>query len=334
MSHEVETMFYYGATPWHGLGKKVAKALTAEEAIKIAGLDWEVETVPVYHPWQNEMTQIENKIAIRRVTDGRILGVLSINFTPVQNIEAFEFFDEVVADKVAKYHTAGSLLNGARIWMLAKLNGNGKGSTISIQGDAVDKYLLLMNGHDGGLALKMFFTPIRVVCMNTLMVAETQALRGRSETFYARHTEGIKGRMIEARDILGISVKFYDDFTEKARRLARIQLPPAELPRLLVAAFQTTGAIRPEDVVQPEEFSKRREQQFQTVTRLFEGEGKGLDAPKIKGTKWAAYNAIVEYVDYAREHHGGNPNDLRLRSAWLGTGAQIKKRAWDYMLKL
>lgn len=331
MPAEVETMFYYNEVPWHGLGTKVDHALTAAEAITTAGLDWEVATVPIY---VNNVAgikgykKIDGKKAVARLTDGKVLGVLGDGYTPVQNKDAFNFFDDVVATKEAKYHTAGSLQGGGRVWILAKLDGK---APISIKGDPVDKYLLLMNGHDGKLALKMFFTPVRVVCMNTLMAAEAGAARG--AMFYSRHTEGIGGRIEHAREILGITLKFYERFTEQATHLATLQLPAPQFPLLLAAAFGTAGAIRPQDVVQLDDLSTRRQEQFATVQRLFEGEGKGLDTKGIKGTKWAAYNAVVEYVDYAKKYGGANPDDLRLKNTWFSRGARIKQRAWDYLIK-
>ena len=329
MAHEVEQMFYYGEEPWHHLGKKVEHALTAEEAIVEAGLDWEVVTAPIYHNWGGTRVKIEDRTAVRRTTDGNVLGIMTPHYVPVQNKDAFKFFDSVTGTGEAKYHTAGSLRNGRRVWMLAKLNGKGP---MSIKGDAVDKYLLLMNGHDGQVALKMFFTPVRVVCMNTLTAADVGARR--VETFYAKHQGNIAGRMDQAREILGMTIKFFGAFEEQANRLATLQLPPAELPKLLAAAFGTTGAMRVEDVVNLSDFtSTRKEHEMERVQALFEGAGKGLDNPAIKGTKWAAYNAIVEHCDYEKQFRGKQPEDNRLEYMWLGGGQQVKARAWAYLNK-
>ena len=325
MSAEVESMFYYGDTPWHSLGKPVEHALTAKEAIVEAGLDWEVEMVPLYHRWQGQRLKIEHKLATRRTTDGTILGIVTPKYSPVQNKEAFGFFDSVVGTGEAKYHTAGSLRQGQYIWMLAKLN-----DVMNINGDEVDKYMLLMNGHNGWLALKMFFTPIRVVCMNTLMAAAAGAQR--IETFHAKHLGNISGKMEQAREILGMTMKFYSDFQEQANILARNQLPAPAFPKLLAASFGTTGSIRMEDIVTLNDFgSTKKINQMEMVQALYEGDGKGLDNPTIKGTKWAAYNAIVEYVDYGRKFRGASPEDNRLENAWISDGMRIKNKAWKYL---
>ena len=328
MSHEFESGAVYKEAAWHGLAKVVDHVLTAKEMIEAAGLNWTVEKVPVFSQnSQGVFIEAPEFRGMRRSTDGKMISILGAGYEPVQNSEAFEFFDAVVATKEAKYHTAGSLMGGRKVWMLAKLDG----THISVRGDDIDKYLLLLNGHDGMTATKMFFTPVRVVCNNTLMAAESRA--NRANMFYSRHSGNIKDRMEADRQIIGISLKFYDTFLEGANRLAVLQLPPAELPKLLVAAFGTSGAHRVEDVVAAE-LSKRKEEQFATITRLFEGAGKGLDRPEIKGTMWAAYNAVVEYQDYWKEYKGKNPEDTRLSNTWFSTGAAVKQNAWNYLHQL
>ena len=329
MANEAETMFRYDKASWQSQGVEVDHALTAREAITAAGLDWAVDTVPVYTADGDGFTQIDSKVAVRRATDNKVLSVLGDGYTPVQNIDAFSFFDQVVADGRAKYHMAGALAGGKRIWIMAKMNG-GQG-TISVNGDPVDKYLWLFNGHDGQSALRMLFAPIRLKCTNVLM-GMMRAGRA-ADMFYARHSGSISVRVEEAQEILGLSMNFYEDFTSQANRLAQQQLPAAQMPKLLAAAFGSTGAIRPQDVVSLDDFTKRSQERMQTVTRLFEGEGKGLADQGVKGTKWAAYNAVVEYVDFGREYKGANGADTRLKNTISSKGAAIKQRAWEYLVK-
>ncbi len=329
MTAELESMFYYGETPWHKLGKEVPNALTAQEAIVAAGLDWDVEKVNLFTNFKGSKVKVEGKQAIRRQTDGHVLGIMTPQYTPVQNRDAFKFFDSVTGTGEAKYHTAGSLRDGKRIWMLAKLDKNGP---INIKGDAIDKFLLLMNSHDGGTSLKMFFTPIRVVCMNTLSMAESGA--GKAETFKSTHLGNIYKRMDAAREILVMCTKYYENFEVQANRLAQLQLPPGDLPKLLVAAFGTTGSIRPEDAVDLSMFSPQKKTEMEHVINLFEGAGKGLGRDGIRGTKWAAYNSIVEHIDYGKQvnKRSKSPEDTRLEIAW-NWGTPIKNRAWDFLTK-
>ena len=339
MPANVESLFYHGEVPWHGLGTKLDNVATAEEAIVAARLDWEVKSMPLYvHNSKGRMHQVEGLRAIQRRTDGKVLSVLSEDYQPVQNRDAFTFFDAVVGTHLAKYETAGSLDGGKRIWILAKVDGS-----ISIKGDEIHKYLLLCNGHDGKMAVKMFFTPIRVVCQNTLEAAGATRFSpdNKADMFYSRHTGGVMGRMDEARQVLGFSVDYFDQFAAMANYLAEQPFKAADMPKLLTSTFQplkelppafgTTGAIDAQTLISAD-FSPRVANDMVTVTRLFET-GKGLDDPAIRHTKYAAYNAVVEYVDYGRKYGGADPENHRLNNVWFGRGARMKGRALQHLLK-
>ena len=314
MPAEVETMMFVGETPWHGLGTELQDVATAEEAIKAAGLDWEVELVPLYL-FANDITEIVGKKALIRQADQKVYNIVSDRYVPVQNRTAFSFFDSVTGTEAAKYHTAGSLKEGRVVWMLAKLT-----ESMGIKGEQIDKYLLLSNSHDGTLALQMFFTPVRVVCMNTLSMALTSG----ADKFYARHTTNIATRIETAREILGMTNTWYAQWKEQAERLATLQLPPAEMPLLLTAAFGYEG-IPMEQVWAPVR------EDMEKIPVLMET-GRGMDNTQIRGTKWAAYNAIAEHCDHYKRVRGNN-QEKRLYSAWFGQGNEIKRRAWSYLLR-
>lgn len=317
MAHEVESMFYAGETPWHGLGKKVAGLQTAEEAIAAAGLDWEVDLVPIYTRTDDQYKKVPDRLAVRRLKDQRIYGLVTPKYTPIQNREAFHFFDGVVGEKKAIYETAGSLRNGERTWIMANLKG-----TVDVKGDEIKRYLILMNSHDGSLALQMFFSPVRVVCMNTLRMALATA----QDSFYSRHTLNILDRVRDAQEILGLATHFYRNFMAEARRLATLALPAPKLPLLLNAAFKQPESIRMEDVYSTTKI------QMDKVKELIEVDRK--EFPKeVQGTAWEAYNAVAKYTDYYRQYRS-EAKDARLRGVWFGSGAEIKKRAWDYCVSL
>ena len=337
MSHEIEItdgkaqMFYHGEVPWHGLGTKLENPATSKEALVAAGLDWEVGLMPVFtkvpvavdkdSKVTAKQIELPNFKAVVRNTDNRVYNIVHNRYTPIQNKDSFDFFDAVVGSKEAIYHTAGSLHDGARIWILAKLNGS-----LSIKGDEVEKYLLLSNSHDGSLARQMFFTPIRVVCANTLAMAENQKL---SRVVYSRHTKNANSAdaVRSAQEILGLTNRWYVEFKEKADYLATHMLPAGTMPLLLKESF---GLIKVD--VPAEDIWKPIQNDMATITRLFEGEGKGLDNPTIKGTKWAVYNAITEYVDHYRSPRRKTEDSL-LNSAWFGSGNMIKERALDILMK-
>lgn len=189
MAANVETMFYTRVAPWHGLGTMVMEAPTSKEALKVAGLDWKVI--------QKDLMTTDGipvpgfKVNLRD-QDSRTLGVVTDRYKVVQNQDAFAFTDELLGEGVT-YETAGSLQEGRRTWILAKLP-----QRYIISGDEIAPYLVFMNSHDGTGAIKAAMTPIRVVCQNTLNLALATAKRSWS----TNHVGDINGKLEDARDTL------------------------------------------------------------------------------------------------------------------------------------
>jgi phage/plasmid-like protein (TIGR03299 family) len=179
MAHELATtdgrmaMMYSGEVPWHRLGTRLHEPATAREAITPAGLDYLAELQAIQ---TIDGTPVPQRKAVVRSDSRDILGVVGNSYVPVQNHHAFTFLDAVVADGSLRYHTAGSLGKGERIWMLAKLPND---IQVKNSDDVTEKFLLLSNSHDGSSSLRVFFTPIRVVCANTLAIAALDS-RGHS----------------------------------------------------------------------------------------------------------------------------------------------------------
>ena len=170
MSHEVETMAYAGELPWHGLGVEVHNDLTPQQMMQKAGVDWEVHEVESYVEFKGDYLPTGQKSLIRE-TDGKILTNVGKDWHPCQNETAFEFFNEYVLAGDMEMHTAGSLRGGQYVWALAKV----KESFDLFGGDQVDSYMLFSNPHVYGKSIDVRFTPIRVVCNNTLTFALDQA---------------------------------------------------------------------------------------------------------------------------------------------------------------
>ena len=183
MAHQVETMAYAGELPWHGLGVPVSNDLTPVQMMQKAGVDWKVEELPSFVNLNGEQIATGQK-ALVRATDGRVLTNVGKDWNPVQNEQAFEFFSEYVFAGDMEMHTAGSLRDGQMVWALAKV----KESFDLFDGDQVDSYLLFSNPHQYGRSIDVRFTPIRVVCNNTLslslsMQAERQVKVGHRVEF-------------------------------------------------------------------------------------------------------------------------------------------------------
>lgn len=189
MAAEVETMFYVRETPWHGLGKRVSEAPNSKEALVLAGLNWKVKQEPIY---TNKNEEIVGYKANVRNTDRKVIGVVTDRYKVIQNEEAFAFTDALLGEGV-KYETAGSLQDGRKVWLLARMP-----QEYIISGERISPYLVFSNTHDGTGAVKVCATPIRVVCNNTLNLALTTAKR----SWTMVHTGDIKGKLQEAQDTL------------------------------------------------------------------------------------------------------------------------------------
>ena len=189
MAANVETMFYTREKPWHGLGTMVAEAPESREALRLAELDWRVLQEPVY-------TENNELIAGYRVNvrdrDRKVLGVVTDRYKVVQNEEAFAFTDALLGEGV-RYETAGSLQEGKRVWLLARMPRE-----FIILGERITPYLVFSNAHDGSGAVKTMLTPIRVVCNNTLNLALKTAKRSWSVI----HTGNINEKIEEAKNTL------------------------------------------------------------------------------------------------------------------------------------
>lgn len=314
MAHNLNSMMYTGAKPWHGLGTKLDNVATAEEAIKAASLDWKVTKEPIY---LKDGREIGDKFATVREDTKDILGIVGHVYRPLQNKEAFSFFDAVVGSKDAIYHTAGALGVGERIWILAKLPGE-----IQVIGeDVTEKYLLLTNTHDGSGAINMMFTPIRVVCQNTLNVAMRDNVRKQS----VRHTGTMGLRVADVAEGLGIIHQRFEAFGEAARALTKVQVNIQGWEHYA----KNVGLIPNEP-----EMSTRAKNILEEVSSLFEY-GKGNNLPGVKGTAWAAFNAVTEYVDHVRTAKGSDSKlESRANSLLFGSGAALKQKAWDKALQL
>ncbi len=197
MPANVETMFYVREVPWYGLGTRIEKAPTSNEALKLAGLDWDVNQQEIY---TEDSILIPGFRANIRASDNKVLGVVTDRYRIVQNQEAFAFTDALLGEGVT-YETAGSLQQGRRVWLLARLP-----QTYKIIGNDITPYMVFSNTHDGSGAIKVAMTPVRVVCQNTLNLALLDAKR----IWSTIHTGDMQTKLQEAKKTLLLS-EFYMD---------------------------------------------------------------------------------------------------------------------------
>jgi phage/plasmid-like protein (TIGR03299 family) len=307
MSHEVESMMYVGTPPWHGIGVALNHPPTAEIAIQAAGLAWAVETrqlyvadAPTMSPWNVHLRHTDAYRAVVRTDNHRVLGIVGRAWKPLQNTEAFRFFDPFVEAGAAEYHTAGSLKQGQRVWVLARLVGPPMEVAPS---DAVERYLLLSNTHDGKTAVNVRFTPIRVVCWNTLTMAEADDT---APFLKVIHKGNVEGTMQAVQDVVSMAHQTFAATFHQYRFLASRQVQNIEQYVL--------------DVLQVPEHQDPKPKAGPKIVQLFQATGD--KTPSVQGSYWAAYNAVTAWVDHER----GRPAS-RLDSAWFGDGQQLKRRA-------
>lgn len=318
MAAAVETMAFVGEVPWHKLGVQVDEDIDLDEFRRSAGLDWEVQKSPVQFaglclPGANSgLHGFKDKFVLNRTTDNRPYAIVTSRYKPVQPKEVFEFFRDLLSQQDMKMHTAGSLMDGGRIWALAKT-----GDSAFIRGmDKVDSYLLLSTSYDLTLSTVAQFTSVRVVCNNTLQQAVAGASAGRVSLTHCQdfNSDGIKSE-------LGIGREQWAAFVHTLDVLGKIKLDGIKAREVMNTVFAL-----PEDIAIPDP----NRLHANNVVDLFTFESyRGAD---LAGkTAWGLLNATTEYIDH---HKRARSQDNRLASAWFGPGAALKNECVNELMKL
>ena len=311
MSHEVEMvngvaqMAYAGDVPWHGLGTKVAADLSPAQIQQQAGLDWTVE--------KETMTtasgvEIEGKKALVRSSDNKVLDVVGDNWNPVQNSEAFEFFSEYCLAGDMEMHTAGSLKGGQMVWALAKV----KESFDILGGDQVDSYLLFSNPHKYGKAIDVRFTPVRVVCNNTLSMSLGQNV---ANSVSLNHRTAFNPESVK--ETMGIAHEKFAMYKETCEFLASKQFSMDSLIQYYNDVFPRTYKGKNPPVVK--EYKDLTNNAQKAFSFLETQPGAEFGA----GSWWSALNSVT----YLTDHQMGREADSRLTSAWFGANQSRKVKA-------
>ena len=304
MAHMVETMAYAGELPWHGLGEKVSNDLTPVQMMQKAGVDWEVHAVESFVEFDGKKMPTGQKSLIRS-TDGRILTNIGENWNPVQNETAFEFFSEFVAAGDMEMHTAGSLRDGEYVWALAKV----KESFDVFGDDQVDSYLLFSNPHKYGKSIDVRFTPIRVVCNNTLTFALDQ--KSKNGVRLSHRTE-FNADMVK--ETLGLAHEKFAKYKDMAQFLGSRKINAESLIQYYNTVFPNTSRTEmPKEVKAYEDLSRNAKLCFDVIDTQ-------PGAEYAEGTWWQAFNSVT----FVTDHIQGRNKDNRLHSQWFGQNAARK----------
>jgi len=314
MSANVESMMFAGALPWHGEGNKIADDMLYDtaEGIKTAGMDWEVGLKDLQTV---DGVSVPNKACYRK-SDNKILGVVGPRWTPVQNWHMFDWFQPMLDAKLAKLHTAGSLCGGTKVWVLAELAMD---NLEIVKGDEVAPFVLLANSHDGSMAVRAGFTPIRVVCTNTLRMAVGDVA---SKLIRIRHSTKVVENLDAVREIMNLAKQSFEATAEQYRLLSRKAIHSGDLRKYVKIVLGIEN-------VADSDLPKKTTNIMEEIFAMVEG-GRGQDNPLVKGTFWAAYNGVTEYLNYNKGRNVSN----RLDSLWFGQAGTLSANALDTAMKM
>ncbi len=278
MAHELENMFYVSNEqngrfkPWHGLGTSVEEALNSKEALRLSGLDWKVDSKPLFV----DGIEVPGYKANVRITDGAILDVVSDRYKIVQNEEAFDFTDGLIGGDV-RYETAGSLFGGKRTFILARL------PKVQILGDDVCPYICFTNGFNKAYSIKAVCTPVRVVCNNTLSFALNNAQRSWS----TKHVGDMTSKLEQARESLGLAQKYMKELEVTAEKLAETKVSDDEVRSVINNIF-----------VSNEKDSERKLKNIEDQKDNFMICMLAPDIAKFRGTAWGTVQAASDYFTH------------------------------------
>lgn len=331
MSHGItktDGAFYGGRQPaWHNLGTVIdADVVTSKEAIDLAGLNWSVEQYPVFTKVDPTPTHFytdldcSGYVANVRSDTREVLAIVSDKYQPVQNADAFSFMDDLLGGGDVRWHTAGSLYGGRRIWALARLDRE-----VMVGNDPderIDPFICLATSHDASLAMSVYTTPVRVVCQNTLK----WSLDSARNVWRTRHTSDVKARIAEARATLGMANAYYDALADVAERLINTPMTRMTFERLVENLVPLPTAVPYEDLdrggrvaLTTAENKRRMIREAITVDNL----------ANIKDTRWGFVQAVAEYQDWRKPYKN---NEVKTNRLLLDSTSGIKQRALELAL--
>lgn len=311
------TSFASTQKAWHGLGQIVEKAMTSEEAIQLAGLNYEVIKTPALATIYSEVAQsnltveIPEKFANYRKDTGDILGVVGSRYEIVQNKDAFVFFDAIVGQGQAIFETAGALGRGERIFITAKMP-----NYIRIAGtdDITEVYVILTSSHDGSGSVIAAITPVRIVCQNTLRAA----LKNTINKVAIRHTKNAERNLAQAHKLLGISNDYIAKMNQAFNSLSLKRVSDMQAEALVEHLFKS----------EKDESTRIKNIRQDVLKSYYEGVGQN----QILGTAWGLFNGITHYVSHEKEYKNA---DVKFENLLMdGAASKITNEALELLIAL
>ena len=305
---------------WHDLGQVVDGAMTAEEAIKLANLDYTVEKADVFMKTQDDTNVIvDGYYSTYRTDTNQYLGMVKSRYEVVQNKDAFSFFDSIIDSGEAIFETAGALGNGERIFLSAKLPDD-----FTIGTEKIEKYIMLTNSHNGTSSVVAGLTNVRVVCNNTLQAA----LNGLENKVSISHIIGAKDKIKEAYKVMGIASKYNLEIEQMFNQMLDVKMSEGDL------ATYFTKVLKPDyisiDGLTQNEMSMRL-QNAVDMTLDFAYNHPTQKTIETTGTLWGAYNAISGVYNYGKNYK--NSED-KFNQHFFGTANKKMLKSFDEAMQL
>lgn len=338
MADLFESGVTFGAKSWHGKENNLQagddRRYSVQETIEAAGMNWGVTKLPlaiaaprpavldrwgkVLKPADLHSPDLAGEIAagaygVFRTDRWECLATVGEDYTCLQNRQIFEQFQPYLDCRELSFESAGSLDGGKRVYVQARLNiddGDIGG------GDKVSPMLLIASSHDGSLATRVGFTPIRVVCANTLAAAVS-----RGGLLRVKHTAGQNDAMAAVMETVDIARQQFVANCEQYRKLIRVGISKADLSRYVKQVLGLPEGKERKD------FSTRVLNQFDHICRLAL-HGRGQSASEL--TLWSAYNGVTEWTSHFRQ----KSSDDRKKSVWFGASAATNSKALELALTI
>lgn len=319
--------------PWHNLGTVLDHKMTSEEAIRLARLDFTVEKGPLYVKYLNEINNQRGKeykanFGTYRTDTGFVLGIVGSDYTVIQNTEVFNFFDDIVDKDEAIFETAGVLGQGQVIFVTAKLPED-----INVRGDLIKQYLLLSTSHDGTGAINILFTPTRVVCQNTLNLALSVKTRNKVKI---KHTKNANERIIQAKDILGISRKYKETLKQNMEHLVSIKMDTDTtryaINKVFLSPEEESSLVKlgTLDAKRSKDISTRKSNHIENVLNYIEY-GVGQNTEATYHTAFGVLQGVVSFYHNAKDWKTSEDEMINILT---GNVRMVQQKTYDTLIEL
>ena len=324
MSHDLDestgkpAMAYVGEKPWHGLGQELPLGQDIDRWVKAAGLDWEIEMLPVRYQMNDQSYVMSDRFVLARSDTQAALSVVSGDYQVVQPKVVLEFYRDLVEQRGYQLETAGALAGGRKVWALART-----GLVAGVAGDPADElgaYVLLATSCDKTLATTVTFTSVRVVCQNTLGFAVQDMKKGNRRNIKVAHS--LRFDPAQIKNDLGLMDESWEKFKRQLTPMAGKQLSKSDAEQFFLSLIQS------EKEAKEGKLSDRKHKEFMQLMSFYR-HAPGQSLPTARDTVWGALSAVTYYVDHILPSSGD-----RLDSAWFGSGAALKEKAWEKALEM